>query len=244
MSLGPAALASRCHRGKGFASRTTKLSYNSLASSPALLLAHGHGAPIPCPQRPSTSAGQELAHVLFADRIVVQLRAPIQGRPLGLVLEQAHRVDVLDLAGQLLRRDTVRSPRSTHVGLVRRKAVVDARGKDQQVVLLELDAHPVFVPRPHVKVALAAADVADLLVLVQVLVEEHLDLVLVDVAHLFGRHGDLIAVLVAPLGGQLVDALEAGEAVVQDAEPAELILAHGPARVVRKALVPLEPLDS
>lgn len=56
--------------------------------------------------------------------------------------------------------------RKTHIGLVRGEAVKDAGGQDDEVVLLQLDAHPLIALVPHVKVALAASDVPNLLVLV------------------------------------------------------------------------------
>lgn len=56
--------------------------------------------------------------------------------------------------------------RKTHVGLVRCEAVEDAGGQDDEVVLLQLDAHPLVALVPHVEVALAAPDVPNLLVLV------------------------------------------------------------------------------
>lgn len=73
--------------------------------------------------------------------------------------------------------------------------------------LLELNAHPLVALGAHVEVSLAVADVADLLVLVEVLVEEHADLALVGVAHLGGRDDDLVAVLVVALARQLVHAV-------------------------------------
>ena len=117
--------------------------------------------------------------------------------------------------------------------------MVDARRQDQQVVLLEEDAHPPVALVPHVEVAAAAADVADLLVLVQVLVEEGLDLVLVGVAHVGGRHGDLVAVAVAALRGEAVDVGRRGQVAVDDAEPGQGVGRDGGAAVVREALVAL-----
>jgi hypothetical protein len=54
---------------------------------------------------------------------------------------------------------------------------------------------------------------------VEVLVEERLHLHLVDGPHLLGGDGDDIAVLVASLGGQLVDVCNVRESVVEDSEP-------------------------
>src|SRR5690349_18311219 len=104
--------------------------------------------------------------------------------------------------------------------------------KQRETHLLQLDAHPLVALVTHVKVALAAADVADLLVLVQVLVEEGFDLLLVDVAHLLRADGDFVAVAVSPLGGQGVDARQLRHAEVQHAQLAQLVNAEAPARVV------------
>ena len=114
-----------------------------------------------------------------------------------------------------------------------------SRAAATKTYLLEVDANPVVALVAHVEVSVPVADVPDLLVLVQVLVEEGLDLGLVDVAHLLGRHGDLVPVLVAPLAGQLVDLLEVAHAVVQHAEGLEVVDADRGARVVRLALVAL-----
>lgn len=127
----------------------------------------------------------------------------------------------------------------THVRLVGGEAVVDAGGEDDQVVLLEADAHPLVGGVADVKVARAAAHVADLLVLVQVLVKKALDLGLVDVAHGGRRDLDLVAVAVAAVGGQLVDVGNVGDAVVQDAEALQGVDVDLLAGVVGEALVAL-----
>ncbi len=95
--------------------------------------------------------------------------------------------------------------------------MVNSSGQDKEVVLekisrtgpprpatgathlLKRNPHPLVVFAPDIKEALPVANVADLLVLVQMLMEKHLHLLLVDGAHLLGRHGDLITVLVSPL---------------------------------------------
>ena len=106
-----------------------------------------------------------------------------------------------------------------------------------QVVLLQLDADPLVALAPHVKKSSTVPDISDLLVLVEVLVEERLDLLLVDVAHLLGGDGDDIAVLVAPLGGQLVDLCNIRESVVEDTKLGKVVLGNVSARVVEFALV-------
>lgn len=73
----------------------------------------------------------------------------------------------------------------------------------------------------------------------QVLVEERLDLLLVHVAHLLRRHGDQVAVLVAALGGQLVDVFLVGDVVVNHAQVLQVGWVDGAAGVVELALVAL-----
>ena len=126
-----------------------------------------------------------LLQIRLSMLVHIRVVAAVQRRPLGLVLEQAHSLDVVVVVG--------------------REAVVYAGGEDDQIVLLEPDADPGVALGPHVEVAGAVADVPDLFVLVQVLVEERLHFGLVDVAHGLRRDGDFIAVPVAALLGELVD---------------------------------------
>jgi len=72
------------------------------------------------------------------------------------------------------------------------------------------------------------------------LLEEALDFLLVDVAHLLGADGDLVAVLVAAFGGERVDGGEGGEVPVEDAEVVEVGGVYRALGVVGKALVALE----
>jgi len=84
----------------------------------------------------------------------------------------------------------------THILLRSRKTMVNTTGQDDQVALPQPDPHPVVSLAAHIEVTGAVENVPDLLVLVQVLVEEALDLLFVDVAHLFWRDCDLVSVLV------------------------------------------------
>ena len=72
------------------------------------------------------------------------------------------------------------------------------------------------------------------------LVEERLDLLLVDIAHLLGRHGDHVAVLVAPLARELVDVGLVGEVEVEDSELLEVFGTDIATGIVEFALVALE----
>lgn len=71
------------------------------------------------------------------------------------------------------------------------------------------------------------------------LVEEHLDLLFVDCAHLVGRDGDLISVLVVTLFGECIDVGDLGASAVDDTETFEIRGVEGAARVVILALVAL-----
>ena len=63
----------------------------------------------------------------------------------------------------------------------------------------------------------------------QMLIKEALDFSLVHLTHLLRRHGDLVAVPVPALGGELVDALDRGDTKVQHADGAQLVEGDGPA---------------
>ena len=127
----------------------------------------------------------------------------------------------------------------TDVGLVGGESVIDASWQYEQVVLVQLHAHPLIVLAPHIKVSLTVPNVANFLVLVQVLVEEHLDLILVDIAHLLGRHKYLVPVLVPALSCQLIDTLQGREMIVKYTEFAQVIDRDLAARIVGQTLVTL-----
>ena len=117
--------------------------------------------------------------------------------------------------------------------------MVDARRHNHKITLLEPQAHPVVVLAPNIEVSSTSQNVADLLVLVQVLVEEGLHLLLVAGEQL-GRNLNLVAVLVVALGSDLVDAVQVvGEVVVGDAEGGEVFWVYWASGVVREALVAL-----
>lgn len=117
--------------------------------------------------------------------------------------------------------------------------MVDAGGHDHQVVLLELDPHPIVVLAADIEVASSVQNIPNLLILVQVLVEEVLDLLLVHVAHGGGRNGDLVAVLVGARGRDGVHIVDVGEVEVQDAEFGEVVVGDGAVGVVGETLVAL-----
>ena len=117
--------------------------------------------------------------------------------------------------------------------------MVNARRHDHKITLLEPQAHRIVVLAPDIKVSSTSQNVADLLVLVQVLVEEGLHLLLVARKQL-GGNLNLVAVLVVALGSDLVDAVQVvGEVVVFYAERGEVFWVHWASGVVREALVAL-----
>lgn len=113
-----------------------------------------------------------------------------------------------------------------------------------QIVLLQPYANPIITLAPDIEESCAVSDVSDLLVLVQVFVEERLDLLLVDIAHLLWRYCDHIPVLVASLRCQLVDILFVGEIVIENAELREVVCSYFLAGVVSLALVDLQSVSA
>jgi hypothetical protein len=79
-----------------------------------------------------------------------------------------------------------------------------------QVVLLQLNSHPVIALAANIKEAATIQDVPNFLVLMQVFVEEHLHLLFIYVAHFRRGNGNLIPVLVVALRSQGVDILQIG----------------------------------
>ena len=79
--------------------------------------------------------------------------------------------------------------------------MINPRRQHNQIPLLQPNPHPLIALTPHIEEARAIQDVPDFLVLVQVLVEERLHFFFVDGAHLLGRDGDFVPVLVVALFG-------------------------------------------
>jgi hypothetical protein len=115
--------------------------------------------------------------------------------------------------------------------------VVNARRHNHKITLLEPQAHPVVILAPDIEVSSTSQDIADFLVLVQVLVEESLHLILVAGKQL-GRNLNLVAVLVVALGSDLVHAVQVvGEVVVFYAERGEVVVREALVALVRLVLV-------
>lgn len=130
----------------------------------------------------------------------------------------------------------------THILRIGGEAMKNATGQDDQILLLQPDPHPLILLAPHIKKPLPIQDVPNLLIFVQMLVEEHVHLFLVHVAHLLGRDGDLVAVLVGASVGDGVDVGDGGAAVVDDAQLLEVVGGQVFAGVVVEALVTLDQL--
>lgn len=127
----------------------------------------------------------------------------------------------------------------TNIGFVCGKPMVNASGQDEQVILVQLHPHPLIILAPHVEIALSSTNVPDLLILVQMFVEEHLDLLLVGVTHLLGRDENLVTILIPALSCQLVNAIKVGKIMIKDAKFSQVINRDCATGVMRQALVAL-----
>lgn len=94
----------------------------------------------------------------------------------------------------------VRAPKSrqfdTYVIRSSGESMIDTSGQNNKIILLQSDTNPFVTLISYVEEASSVANISDLLILVQVLVEEGLDLFLVDVAHFLWGDGYHIAILV------------------------------------------------
>lgn len=127
----------------------------------------------------------------------------------------------------------------TYVVRIGRKPMIDSRGENNHIVLAQANANPLIVLAADIKVSLAVEDIANLLVLMQVLRKECLHLLLINSAHGLGRHADLVPVLVSALGRNGVDRFDGWAVLIQDTEGSELLLGDFTAGVVGLALVAL-----
>jgi hypothetical protein len=127
----------------------------------------------------------------------------------------------------------------TNILVIGGKTMVDTSRKNDQVILHQLDPDPFVLLATHVKVTLAVTDVADLLIFMQMLIEEHLHFLLVHITHRLWRNDNLIAILVPTFLGQFIDRLEGGEMVVLDSNGGEVVHRHQAAGVMGFPLVAL-----
>jgi len=117
--------------------------------------------------------------------------------------------------------------------------MVNPRRHNHQIALLQPQPHPLIALAPHVEIPAARQDVADLLILVQVFVEEGLDFFLVP-GQQVGGDFDFVAVFVGALARDFVDRVQVvREVVVGHAEGGEVGWVDGAAGVVGEALVAL-----
>ena len=118
--------------------------------------------------------------------------------------------------------------------------MINARRHNHQIALLQPDSHPVVILASDIKVPASSEYVPDLLVFVQMFVEEVLHLLFVA-GERGGADLDLVSVLVVPILGDFVDAVEiVGEFVVDYAERGEVGWVDEAAGVVGLALVALD----
>jgi hypothetical protein len=127
----------------------------------------------------------------------------------------------------------------TYVLSICGESMIDACRHDHQIELLKLDPDPVVISAPDIEEAAAVDDVADLLVLVQMLVEERLHLLLVHGAHGGGRDGDLISILVVARCGEGIHVGQMWVVEVVDAKLGEVFRGDFAAGVMVLALVAL-----
>jgi len=159
--------------------------------------------------------------VVLAMRVEISLGTTVQWRPFGLVLEQPHGLDILvSASGYPCPKWPVYD--STHIVLVRREPMIDTRRQDNQVVFLKPDSHPVIILTSDIEVASSVANVSDLFVFVEVLIEEHFYFVFVDCAHGVGRDSDFIAILVLALSSDGIHGGDFGAVVVEHAQAGEV----------------------
>lgn len=118
--------------------------------------------------------------------------------------------------------------------------MVDPRGENNQITLLQPDPHPIIVLAPDIEESRAIQNISDLLILMQMLMEEALHLFLVNVTHLLGRHGNLIPVLVVALFSQCVDIIIRSNVTVENTQVGEIVRVDAAPGVVGQALVALK----
>jgi len=78
-------------------------------------------------------------------------------------------------------------------------------GPYDEILCLQPDPYPLVAPVSNVEVSIPLKDVPDLLVLMKVFIEEHVDLFLIHWAHFLWRDSYFISVLVGSFGSNLVN---------------------------------------
>lgn len=147
-------------------------------------------------------------NIRLSDFVILRLVATVESGPFGLFLEEAHGVDVLTNEKKISSEGVEIPPTrqsTTHILLIDRESMIDARRQNEQIPFLRPHPHPPILAVPHVKIPRTLQDVPDLLVVVHVFVVEQFDLVLVGRAHGGGRDGDFVAVGVGARLGEVLD---------------------------------------
>lgn len=151
--------------------------------------------------------------VLLSVRVGIKFRTPVQRRPLWLVLEQSHSLDIL-----LRSANALGCPSEiTYVLFISCEPMIYARRQYDPVEFVEADSNPLISYRPNIEKAIALKDVSDLLVLMQVLIEEHFHLIFVHTTHGLRRDSNNITILIVALCRQLVDSLNFWVAKIENA---------------------------
>jgi hypothetical protein len=88
---------------------------------------------------------------------------------------------------------------------------------------IKTDPNPVISFAADVEIAISLENISDLFILVQMLIEKHLDFFLIDITHLLWRDGNHISILVVALRCQIVNSLDLWEVKVEDAKFGQLI---------------------
>lgn len=149
--------------------------------------------------------------ICFAMLVCIQLWRAVQRRPFWLVLEEAHGFHILFYRGMISMcvnqanqpEPTPPSPnlpkfthththtekgkeRKTHIILIRCKPMINARRQHNQIAFPQSDAHPLVIFTTDIEEPFPVNYIPNLLVLMQMLIEEHPYFVLVHITHLLG----------------------------------------------------------
>lgn len=120
-----------------------------------------------------------MLQVVLAVWVVISLNATVQRRPLRVLLEQAHGLGILyHTLSALSLINTTASP-STHILLIRREPMINARRHNHQITLFQPNPHPIITLASDIKVPSTFQNIPDLFILMQMLMEEVLHLLFV-----------------------------------------------------------------
>lgn len=110
---------------------------------------------------------------------------------------------------------------NTYVLLIGGEPMVNTSRKNNHISLVQADTNPLILLAAHIEVSFSVEDIADLLILVQVLSEERLYLFLVDITHSLRGDAHLVAILVPSLCGKLIHRLDCRAVVIQHTQRGE-----------------------